>query len=257
MYWKKANILFILKIATDLIQTDKNFGVRYYKEVFRAFKKFNKTGEHYYFKVTLSGIDLEKFGLEYLFFKEDMKESESRFNIIRIGDLFKEHLLFHDFNKAHIFDDLILLKRKLGHDNIYNVLYVNKRQLKFIIDLEKRNKIKWYSITEQDREIIKSTKCFNLRYINFINKHNIKTMEDIQSITLKDVLSLIPVKTLIYEDWIKTHEEKIDIILTHYYRHCTVNQDLRIEFINHMRKILTPLFEQTPQDEETKTEDYI
>ena len=256
MYWRKANILFILKIATDLIQTDKDFGVKYYKEVFRAFKRFNKTGEHYYFKLTLSDNDLEKLGLTYLFFKEDMQECESRFKIIRIGDLFKEHLLFHDWNRTRTFDNLILFKRYLGHDKLYNVLYINKRQLKFIIDLEKRNKIKWYNITDQDREIIKTMRCFDLRYIKFINKHNIETIEDVKAITLKDVLTLIPIKTLIYEDWIRTNEQKIDIILTHYYEHCTVNRDIRAEFVYHLRKILIPLFEQTPQEEETTTEDY-
>lgn len=255
MNWKKANILFILKIATELMNKDNNFGFKYYKEVFRAFKRFNKTGKHYFFKVELSEIDLERFNLEYLFFKEDMKELETRFKIVRIGDLFKEHNLFHDWNKARTFDNLILFKRRLGHDKLHNVLYVNKRQLKFLIDLENRNKIKWYSITDQDREIIKRG-CFNLRYIKFINKPIIKTIEDVKAITLKDVLSIIPIKTLIYEDWIKTNEQKIDVILTHYYYHCRINKDLNIAFVEHMRKILIPLFEQSPQEEETYLEDY-
>ena len=82
MYIVKANILFILKIATDLISKERDFGTRYYKEVFRAFKKFNKTGEHYFYKIYLSDVDLEKFGLEYLFYKGELKETQNEFKIV-------------------------------------------------------------------------------------------------------------------------------------------------------------------------------
>ena len=255
MYWKKANILFILKIATDLMNTDKDFGIKYYKEIFRAFKRFNETGEHYYFKVILSDIDLEKLGLKYLFFKEDMKEGETTFKIVRIGDLFKEHILFHDWNKAHNFDDLILFKRYLGHDKLYNILYVNKRELKFLIDLEKRNHIKWYKITDQDREIIKKG-CFSLRYMKFTKKPIITTIEAVKEITLKDVLSIIPIKQIIYDEWITTNNQRKDVIITYYYNHCLVSDDLKIELIKHLREILTPLFEQSEQEDKTFLEDY-
>lgn len=255
MYYVKANILFILKIATDLLGKGQNLEQQYYKEVFRAFKRFNETNEHNFYKVYLSETDLEKFNLKYLFFKEDMQELETRFEVLRVGDLFKEHELFFDYKKARTFDNVILFKRYLDTDKLYNVLYVNKRQLKFLLDLEKRNKIRWYKITDEDREIIKKGTC-SLRYMKFINKPKIETIEDIKAITLKDVLSIIPIKILIYEDWIKTNEQKIDIILNHYFDHCLVNKDLHIEFVYHLREILIPLFEQTPQEEETYIEDY-
>lgn len=255
MYWKKANILFVLKIATDLMNTNKDFGIKYYKEIFRAFKRFNETGEHYYYKVILSDMDLEKLNLKYLFFKEKMKEGETVFKILRIGDLFKEHILFHDWNKAYTFDNLILFKRYLGHDKLYNVLYVNKRQLKFLIDLEKRNNIKWYKITDQDREIIKKG-CFSLRYINNTQKPIITTSKAVKEITLKDVLSIIPIKQIMYDEWITTNKQRKDVIITYYYEHCLVSDSLKIELIKHLREILTPLFEQSEQEDKTFLEDY-
>ena len=256
MYYVKANILFILKIATDLISKG-NLEQQYYKEVFRAFKRFNETNEHNFYKVYLSEIDLERFNLKYLFYKEDMKELETRFEVLRIGDLFKEHELFFDWKKPSTFDNVILFKRYLTREKLYNIVYVNKRQLKFLLDLEKRNKVKWYKINEEDREIIKRG-CFNARYGNFTKKVFIEDIEDLKSITLKDVLSVVPLKLLMFDDSIKTNDEKIDIILTHYYDHCkNFNKELHIEFVYHLRKILTPLFEQIPQDDETYTEDYI
>ena len=255
MYYVKANILFILKIATDLISKG-NLEQKYYKEVFRAFKKFTQTDEHFFYKVYLSEIDLERFNLKYLFYKEDMQELETRFEVLRIGDLFKEHELFFDWKKADTFDNVILFKRYLTREKLYNIMYVNKRQLKFLLDLEKRNKVKWYKINDEDREIIKRG-CWSARYAKFTKKVTIENIEDLKSITLKDVLSIVPVKLLMFDDSIKTNDEKIDIILTHYYKHCAnMNKNLNIEFVYHLREILIPLFEQSPQDEETYIEDY-
>ena len=119
MYEVKANIMFLLKIATDLMTANRdNLNVKYYKEVFRAFKRFNKTGEHFFYKVYLSDIDLERFDIKYLFFQNELQTLDSTFEVVRIGDIFKEYQLFHDWNKARTFDDVILFKRFLDYDGI-------------------------------------------------------------------------------------------------------------------------------------------
>lgn len=148
MYTRKANIYFLLKIATELFVKGDNLDSKYYKEVFRAFKKFNKTGEHYYYKVMLTDKDLERFDIKYLFFKNDLTELEIKFKVIRMGDLFKEYKLYHDYKRVRTFDNVILFKRFLDHDKLYNVIYVNKRQLKFLQDLTNRNNLKWFKPSE-------------------------------------------------------------------------------------------------------------
>ena len=252
MYTVKANILFILKIATELLENGDHLNTQYYKEVFRAFKRFNETGEHFYYKVYLSDNDLERFNLKYLFFKNDLQELQTTFEVLRIGDLFKEHELYHDYKKASTFDNLILFKRFLDYDKLYNVIYVNKRQLKFLLDMEKRNKIKWYKKTEEDKAIIKRG-CFKNQYIF---KLNIQTIEDLEAITLNDFLKSIPLKLIYYynED---NNKEKIGQLITLFYDKHIIADELKIAFVRHMLEILTPLFEQTDQDQKTTIEDFL
>lgn len=266
MYEVKANILFILKIATELLNNGDNLNAKYYKEVFRAFKRFNETKEHYYYKVYLSETDLERFNLKYLFFKNDLQELETKFEVLRIGDLFKEHELFHDYKKARTFDDVILFKRFLDTDKLYNIIYVNKRQYKFLKDLESRNKLKWYSIkdNEEEYEIVKkgnwsARSNHNRRWII------IEDEEDILNLTLKDILSLIPIKYKCYgftgmygTSGTPTTKEKINELINEAERRTLWNnQDIALKFLfaEHLRNILYDLF-QSNEEEETVLEDY-
>ena len=266
MYETKANILFILKIATELMNNGDNLNIKYYKEIFRAFKRFNETNEHYYYKVYLSEIDLERFNLKYLFFKNDLQELETKFEVLRIGDLFKEHELFHDYKKARTFDDVILFKRFLDTDKLYNVVYVNKRQYKFLKDLEARNKLKWYSIkdNEEEYEIVKKGN-WSVR-----SNHNrrwiiIEDEEDILNLTLKDILSLIPIKYKCYGFngmygtlETPTIKEKINELINETEKRVLWNnQDINLKFlfVEHLRNILYDLF-QSNEEEETLIEDY-
>ena len=267
MYEVKANILFILKIATELLNNGNNLNVKYYKEVFRAFERFNQTNEHFYYKVYLSETDLERFNLKYLFFKNDLQELETKFEVLRIGDLFKEHELFHDYRKANTFDDVILFKRFLGVDKLYNVLYVNKRQYKFLKDLESRNKLKWYNIKDnkEEYEIVKKGN-WSVRSNHKQRWITIETEADILNLTLKDILTLIPVKYKCYgfngmygASGTPTTQSKINELINETERRVlwhNQNIALKLLFVEHLRNILYTLF-QSNEEEETTLEDYI
>lgn len=266
MYEVKANIMFLLKIATDLMTANRdNLNIKYYKEVFRAFKRFNKTGEHFFYKVYLSDIDLERFDIKYLFFQNELQTLDSTFEVVRIGDIFKEYQLFHDWNKARTFDDVILFKRFLDYDGIYNVLYVNKRQLKFLKDLEQRNKVKWYSLKDNKEEYDIVKRCGNFSVRNqYIRKLYIENEDDILTLTLKDVLGFVSIKTKHYG--FRRRQEKAvsiasridEIIYDLEMKTVWVNEDevLKKLFTDHLKVILYPLF-QSNEDDKTVIDDYL
>lgn len=220
------------------------------------------------YKIPLNEIDLEKLNKTYLLFSNGMQTNEHRFQFIlfdefiknipmkssfKISEEIENNFFTGKYKRNFLLKSLIVIEEFLDYDKKYINIYCNSNCYSHIKKMLEINHVKWYKKTEEDKKIINKGVFKN----TYIRKMKLNTLEEIQEVTLNDVLKIIPLKIKCYESWRNTNKLKIDEIMIDFYYHVELNPDLKIEFINHLRKILEPLFqEENNFPEETAIDEY-
>lgn len=132
---------------------------------------FNRFGNHKntIVKIQLTSIDIEKIFNRRLFFKGDLTpENNCTYEELILEDVLDWNIFFPYQVKSIQLGHPIVLKRKLTHDDLFNVIYCYKGTLKAIKTLIEYNSLAWSSKanrTPLENKIISSMK--NKRSIDF------------------------------------------------------------------------------------------